>query len=164
MAYIEPKVNWNDADVVINSDLNRIEGNTKVNHDAIITEEAARIAHVNAEEAARISVDTTLQGNINTLSSALSTEQSVRESGDNANTAALDLLRPESAKIGAHNGSGDVVLPSGGTYMYFGFYDRPDHGGMPKYNSITGVASGGTTIYTGAPNYYQHCVIYWKIS
>ena len=68
MAYIEPKTNWIASNIPVASDFNRIEGNTKQNHDDIAAEaiaraadvdaeEAARIADVNAEESARIAAD-----------------------------------------------------------------------------------------------------------
>lgn len=61
MAYIEPKTNWVATNIPVASDLNRIEGNTKQNHDDIASglaaEEAARIADVDAEEAERIASD-----------------------------------------------------------------------------------------------------------
>lgn len=54
MAYATPKENWVSGEIPVASDFNRIEGNTKENHDAIIAEVAARVADVDAEEAARI--------------------------------------------------------------------------------------------------------------
>ena len=54
MAYIEPKTNWVASNIPVASDLNRIEGNTKQNHDDIAAETIARAADVDAEEAARI--------------------------------------------------------------------------------------------------------------
>lgn len=35
MAYVEPKTNWEAGNIPVASDLNRIEGNTKQNHDDV---------------------------------------------------------------------------------------------------------------------------------
>lgn len=65
MAYVTPKTNWAAGDIPVDSDLNRIEGNTKANHDAIEAEALARTSadatlsnDLDAEEAARIAADT----------------------------------------------------------------------------------------------------------
>ncbi len=164
MAYIEPKIDWTDKEAPVGSDFNRIEGNAKANHDAVIVEagirendiqneKTARENDIQNEKTARINADTALQN-------TLSIEQTNRESGDIALTNALNLLRPESSKIGAQAGSGSFVLPTGGTYFYFGFYYNPVPS-FPDFNPLCGVAPGGTTIYN---NSYEACVIYWKIS
>ena len=61
MAYIEPKTNWIASNIPVASDLNRIEGNTKQNHDDVAAEAIARAADVDAsvavEESARIAAD-----------------------------------------------------------------------------------------------------------
>jgi hypothetical protein len=57
MAYATPKTNWVSGDIPVPSDLNRIEGNTEANHDAVIAEATARDAAILVETNARTAAD-----------------------------------------------------------------------------------------------------------
>lgn len=66
MAYIEPKTNWAAGNIPVASDFNRIEGNTKQNHDDIVAEVAVLTAGLASEISTRDSADTSLQTQVNT--------------------------------------------------------------------------------------------------
>lgn len=85
MAYVTPKTNWAAGNIPVASDLNRIEGNTKANHDAIEAEVAERVSAVDAEEAARIAAD--------------SAESAARVAADNTNAGYHDGSTESALKI-----------------------------------------------------------------
>lgn len=66
MAYIEPKTTWAAGNIPVASDFNRIEGNTKQNHDDIVAEVAVLTAGLASEISTRDSADTSLQTQVNT--------------------------------------------------------------------------------------------------
>lgn len=57
MTYIEPKIDWTDNEAPVGSDFNRIEGNAKANHEAIITEVGIRKNDIETEADIRASAD-----------------------------------------------------------------------------------------------------------
>lgn len=54
--YVEPKTSWAGSQAPLPSDMNRIEGNTKANHESILNEAAARhnddVVEANARQSA----------------------------------------------------------------------------------------------------------------
>jgi len=71
--WITPVETWNDKDAPVGSDFNRIEKNTRVNHELIASEEEARET-----------ADSNLQTNINTVQTNLNTEAGTRGTNDSA--------------------------------------------------------------------------------
>jgi len=55
--YVEPKISWTANQAPLPSDMNRVEGNTKANHEAILNEAAARHNDDAVEANARQSAD-----------------------------------------------------------------------------------------------------------
>lgn len=158
MAYITPKTDWKAKDVPKGSDFNRIEGNIEYLNDelipdsiaaAVLVETNARIADVNAEEAARIAADSTLQTNINTEASTragadntlqinINNEASARASAD----ATLTSSKMTNAVIGNNGGIGSIVsitpsLVSGGVYRF-----TMPHSGVWLCPALTSSAAG----------------------
>ena len=79
--YIEPKTSWSGNQAPLPSDMNRIEGNTKANHESLIIEATARFESDQAEAIARnnaINTEAIARNN------AINTESTARQNADNA--------------------------------------------------------------------------------
>jgi len=98
MAYVEPKTTWTAGNIPVASDMNRIEGNTKQNHDDIAAEAIARAADVDAEEAARIA--------------DVDAEESARISAD-AIRLANNNMGPRTLTTGSLTSGQAYVIPAG---------------------------------------------------
>ena len=75
--YKEPKISWAGSQAPLPSDMNRIEGNIKATHEAVLNEAAARHSADSAESNARISADSAeanarISADAATLNSAIS--------------------------------------------------------------------------------------------
>ena len=78
MAYITPKESWVAGDAPLPNDLNRIEGNTRANHEGIGIEAAARLAADQQEVIDRNSA----------ITGAINSEAATRLANDNAESTA----------------------------------------------------------------------------
>lgn len=79
--YVEPKISWAGSQAPLPSDMNRIEGNTKANHEAVLNEAAARHNDDVVEANARQSADA---AEANARHNDVVAEANARQSADNS--------------------------------------------------------------------------------
>lgn len=150
MAYIEPKTTWAAGNIPVASDFNRIEGNTKQNHDDIVsevadraTDEATLQANIDTEEAARIAADTTLTNRFGGLDHSVTGAGSFA-SGTNDAQATLAKGFYHMIPGATTNTSHRVVIQSR-VYTAAGFYFIDNVNSVLKVSSTDG--SVATTTY-----------------
>jgi len=105
--YQEPRINWNNSKAPVGSDMNRIEGNAKANHEAILDEASIRLLADTTEAQTRLNADNAeYQARVN----ADTTEAQTRLNADNAETSAR-LLAMDNRVVG--NGNGNIPRNDG---------------------------------------------------